>query len=106
MSSANKAVVNNGCWYVIRHTHIYTIVSDKTVGPTAVHKHRTMPPPSLNFESRPKSAIMPSKHRHATKLSDYTVLETVGTGSFGTCTKVRRNMDGKVRPPSNGLQTE
>lgn len=37
-----------------------------------------------------------SKHRQATKLSDYTVLETVGTGSFGICTKVRRNVDGKV----------
>jgi hypothetical protein len=30
------------------------------------------------------------------RLSDYEELETVGTGSFGVCTKVRRISDGKV----------
>ena len=31
-----------------------------------------------------------------TKLEDYEVLATIGTGSFGTCKKVRRKKDRKV----------
>lgn len=30
------------------------------------------------------------------KLEDFEVLQTIGTGSFGTCRKVRRKADGKV----------
>ena len=30
------------------------------------------------------------------KLEDFEVLLTIGTGSFGTCRKVRRKVDGKV----------
>ena len=30
------------------------------------------------------------------KLEDFEVLLTIGTGSFGTCRKVRRRADGKV----------
>jgi len=30
------------------------------------------------------------------KLSDFTVVETIGTGSFGTCKKISRKSDGKV----------
>ena len=32
----------------------------------------------------------------AAKLDDFEVLATIGTGSFGTCRKVRRKGDGKV----------
>jgi hypothetical protein len=32
-------------------------------------------------------------------LGDYTVLETIGKGSFGTCRKVQSKKDGKVRCP-------
>lgn len=31
------------------------------------------------------------------KLEDYVVLETIGSGSFGQCQKIRRKGDGKVR---------
>ena len=30
------------------------------------------------------------------KLEDFEVLQTIGTGSFGTCRKVLRKADGKV----------
>jgi hypothetical protein len=30
-------------------------------------------------------------------VADYTVLETIGKGSFGTCRKVQSKKDGKVR---------
>ena len=29
-------------------------------------------------------------------LEDYEVLDTIGTGSYGTCKKIRRKRDGKV----------
>ena len=32
----------------------------------------------------------------ASKLDDYEVLEVIGTGVFGTVSKVRRKRDGKV----------
>ena len=34
--------------------------------------------------------------RHPSKLHEYQVMETIGTGSFGTCRKVSRKADGKV----------
>lgn len=30
------------------------------------------------------------------KLEDYAVLETIGSGSFGQCQKIKRKLDGKV----------
>lgn len=38
-----------------------------------------------------------SSPRMQTILEDYEVLSTVGTGSYGTCKKIRRKKDGKVR---------
>lgn len=32
----------------------------------------------------------------ANKPEDYEVLGTIGTGSYGTCKKIRRKTDGKV----------
>ena len=32
----------------------------------------------------------------ALKLEDFEVLQTIGTGTFGVCRKVRRKNDGKV----------
>lgn len=36
--------------------------------------------------------------RRASTTSDYTVLDTIGTGTFGICRRVRRNADDAVRP--------
>ena len=32
----------------------------------------------------------------ALKLEDFDILQTIGTGTFGVCKKVRRKSDGKV----------
>ena len=32
----------------------------------------------------------------ATALDDFEVLSTIGTGSYGTCKKIKRKKDGKV----------
>ena len=37
-----------------------------------------------------RNSVMPSN------LSDYEILETIGTGSYGICRKVRRKRDNKV----------
>lgn len=37
------------------------------------------------------------------KFSDYKVLATIGTGSFGTCKKIQRNSDGKVYKYKYGI---
>ena len=40
-----------------------------------------------------QNSVMP---KTVAKLEDFEVLLTIGTGSFGTCRKVRRRADGKV----------
>ena len=47
----------------------------------------------LIVEGTRKKIKMPSS-----KLDDYVVIETVGTGSYGTCKKIKRICDGKVDP--------
>ena len=32
----------------------------------------------------------------SSKIEDYDVIETIGSGSYGTCRKIRRKCDGKV----------
>ena len=41
----------------------------------------------VNFHFRSKT----------TTLDDFEVLSTIGTGSYGTCKKIERKKDGKVR---------
>ena len=36
------------------------------------------------------------KPRMPSSLDDYEVLHTIGTGSYGTCKKIKRKRDGKV----------
>ena len=32
----------------------------------------------------------------SSKVEDYDVIETIGSGSYGTCRKIKRKADGKV----------
>lgn len=41
--------------------------------------------------------IAGSKRKQPSSLSDYSVLDTIGTGTFGVCRKVQRKRDGQVR---------
>lgn len=45
----------------------------------------------FNFDKMPKTA----------QLENYEVLTTIGTGTFGTCKKIRRKSDGKVLASCN-----